>query len=94
MVKWWKFKYSSDANLAGTQTQAIAFCWNSPAGYHANTESYDGSSFSEVNDLNNARAISAGVDLTPLLYVIQEQHWSNNGTLGQFKLKVGMEQLD
>ena len=50
----------SDVNLAGTQTQAVGFAGDSSPGYLAQTENYNGSSWPEVNDLSNARAISAG----------------------------------
>ena len=50
---------------AGTQTAALGFGGNSNPGsppysiYIANTESYDGTSWTEVNDLNTARGYAA-----------------------------------
>ena len=46
---------------AGTQTTGIAFGgWNPTSSVHASTEKYDGSSWTEVNDLNTGRASLAG----------------------------------
>ena len=43
---------------AGTQTASLAFGGSSPTA-SANTEAYNGSSWTEVNNLNTARAASA-----------------------------------
>ena len=45
---------------SGTQTAALMFGGNASPGNVGNTELYDGISFSEVNDLNTARAIYGG----------------------------------
>ena len=46
---------------AGTQTAGIAFGgWNPTTSVHGSTEKYDGSSWTEVNDMNTARASLAG----------------------------------
>ena len=52
--------------MGGTSTDAIYFGGYKPAGIEANTESWDGSSWTEVNDLNTARAQLAGAgDASP-----------------------------
>jgi len=65
----------SSAGGTGTYTSALMFGGYdnggplAPLGYLARTESYDGSSWTEVSDLNNARQIlgSAGADNTSAL---------------------------
>ena len=44
---------------AGIQTAALAFAGGLPSPYTAKTESYNGSSWTEVNDLNTPRYLSA-----------------------------------
>jgi len=79
---------------AGTQTAALIFAGNA---YTANTEEYDGTSFSEQNNLNTARralggngtqtaALACGGNTGPLAGVNNTEKydgssWTNTGTL-------------
>ena len=50
----------SELGGVGTQTAALAFGGNTPP-ETGNTETYDGSSWTEVNNLNNARRLLQGM---------------------------------
>ena len=55
----------SASNTGGTVSASIIFGGYAPSSpppnnYYANTESYDGTSFTEVNDLNTARSSASG----------------------------------
>ena len=75
---------------AGIQTANVGFggiTSNPPAAGTANTESYNGTSWTEVNNLNNDREITNGVGLYPAAYVLEMIR------LTQQLLKVGTEQI-
>jgi hypothetical protein len=74
---------------AGTQTASLGFGGNLAPGFQTLTESYNGSSWTEVNDLNTAKtnmgdvgtqtsALSAGGYLGPPGYTAETESW--NGT--------------
>ena len=64
MVNRWKFRILQDTQLAGagTQTAGLAFGGQlfPPNAPTAITESYNGTAWTEVNDLNTARSRLAG----------------------------------
>jgi len=47
-------------SAAGTQTQALAMSGDAAPGYLTNVEAYDGSSWTEIADVSNARGNGAG----------------------------------
>ena len=55
-------RYSAADNI-GTETAAIAASGQSP-GYTANVENWDGSSWTEIADVNTARSNAAGAGIT------------------------------
>ena len=70
----------------GTSTAAIGFGGSNPGGYLGNTESYDGTSWTEVNDMNTGRqGEGSGTQTSALAYlgyngsnVVLTESW--NGT--------------
>jgi len=67
----------------GTSTAALGFGGSNPGGYLGNTESYNGSSWTEVNDMNTARqAEGSGTQTSALAYL------GFNGTIGSPNLAL------
>ena len=93
----------SDVNLAGTHTQAVGFAGDSSPGYLAQTENYNGSSWTEVNDLNTARmylggqgtytaAIAVGGEepgLTGKTELYNGSSWAETGDLNTARYTLG-----
>jgi len=92
------------ASNFGTQTATLAFAGNSGPTKYANTEKYNGSSWTEVNDLNTARIIPAGAgtmdsaicisgETTAIVGICEKfdgTNWTETGDLNSHSGRQGM----
>ena len=88
----------------GTQTASLAFGGEAPGGVTTANEQYNGTSWTELNDLNQARAGLAGVGTTtaaaaatgdnrgsppPNVYYTQHEQWDGSSWTETTELNVG-----